>query len=230
MGTSLSNKIIVQVNKLKPLKNIVWFLILFLIFDLIWKLCVHQGDNERILLVLGKDLTSYTEGICLFTAKAVYWTVHTLLGYHDFRIVGETIFFENSLKVDIIWGCTGLKQLIMFSFIILFYFGPIKKKLWFIPLSMLILIVINIIRLTVICIIIKNPFPEWFIPANEWYNNRVWSNTKVSYWQFYEDWFNIFHRDIFVWVYYDGVIFILWLLWEEKINKPYQRLREKIKA
>jgi len=216
------------INKLKPFKDIIWFLCLFLIFEFIWKLCVHQGEDERILLVLGKDLTSSTEGMNLWTADIVYRVVHDLLGYHDFKIInGYTLYFENSIPVDIIWGCTGLKQLFMFTFILTFYFGPVKKKLWYIPMSLVILLLINILRLAIILIIIRNPFPEWFIPVNEWYNNCQWVNTKECYLKFYEDWFNVFHRDVFVWIYYDGVIFVLWLIWEEKIHKPYLRLIDK---
>ena len=213
---------------LQPFKNIIWFLCLFLVFEFIWKICVHQGEDERILLVLGKDLTAYTEGINKWTAETVYWVVHDLLGYNDFYLInGVTLYFKDSIPIDIIWGCTGLKQLFMFAFILIFYFGPAKKKLWYIPLSLLILVFINILRLTIIFLIIKNPFPEWFIAVNEWYNDREWVNTRECYITFYKDWFNIFHRDIFTWIYYDGVIFVLWLIWEEKIRKPYKRLIEK---
>lgn len=221
MNTSIKNYIDTYFEKLKPFKYIAWFLCLFLIFELIWKLCVHQGADERILLVFGKDLTSYTEGINLWTAKSIYWFMHDLLGYQDFKLIGTNLYFVGSIPIEIIWGCTGLKQLFMFSFILIFYYGPAKKKLWYIPLSLFILIFINILRLSIILIIIKDPFPEWFISVNEWYNNRTWVNTRECYYQFYNDWFNVFHKDIFTFIYYDGVIFILWLIWEEKIRKPF---------
>ncbi|MBK5723124.1 archaeosortase/exosortase family protein [Dysgonomonas sp. Marseille-P4677] len=225
MNTKTNSYIITLVDRLKPFKDIIWFLCLFLIFEFIWKLCVHQGENERILIVLGKDLTAYTEGINEWTASSVYWVIHDVLGYDNFYIINDvTLYFENSIYIDIIWGCTGLKQFFMFTFIMLFYFGPAKKKLWFIPLSLFILLLINILRLAIIILIVKDPFPEWFIPINEWYNNCTWENTKECYFKFYEDWFNVFHRDIFVWIYYDGVIFVLWLIWEEKIRKPYLRI------
>ena len=217
------------VKGLSPYKDIIWFLCLFLFFELLWKIFVHQGESERVLLVLGKDLTAYTEWMNQWTANAIYWFVHDLLGYNNFYINGVTLYFQDSIPIDIIWGCTGLKQLFMFTFILAFYFGPTKKKLWYIPLSLVILLVINIIRLSIILIKIKDPFPEWFISVNEWYNDRTWINTKECYLQFYEDWFNVFHRDIFVWLYYDGVIFVLWLIWEEKINKPYKKLMAKAK-
>lgn len=220
---NIKNYINILHKKLGPFKYIAWFLCLFLIFEFIWKLCVHQGEDEKILLILGKDFTVYTEGINMWTAKSVYWFVHDILGYNDFKIFDSQLYFPGSIPIDIIWGCTGLKQLFMFSFILIFYFGPIKKKLWYIPVSLVILVFINILRLSIIFIIIKDPYPEWFIAVNEWYNDRVWDNTSKSYYLFYKDWFNIFHRDIFTWIYYDGVIFILWLIWEEKIRKPFER-------
>lgn len=215
------------IKKIEPFKDIIWFLSLFLIFEFIWKLFVHQGENERILLVLGKDLTDKTIDISLLTAESVYWIIHDLLGYSNFYINGITLQFKNSIPIDIIWSCTGLKQLFMFAFIITFYSEPQKKKLWFIPISLIILLFINITRLAIIFIIIENPFPEWFISFNEWYNKRIWENTYDSYRQFYTDWFNVFHKDILTWIYYDGVIFVLWLIWEEKIRKPYDRLKRK---
>lgn len=210
-------------------KGILWFLFLFILFDFIWKLCIHADpEDESILLFLGIDVTAYFEGLCLWTTRIVYWVIHTLLGYKDFHMEGITLYFTNSLPVDIIWSCTGLKQQFMFLFIMSFYFGPWKKKLWFIPISLIFLLIINILRLTVIFLIIKNPFPEWFISVNEWYNDRIWDNTRTTYRQFYNDWFNVFHRDIFTWIYYDGIILLLWLFWEEKFNRPFQKLRNKV--
>jgi exosortase/archaeosortase family protein len=229
MKTRVGNRINKLYDILEPFKDIIWFLCLFLIFEFIWKLCVHQGEDERTLLVLGKDLTSYTDEICLWTAKSVHWFVHDLFGYNGFYIDGITLQFKDSIPIDIIWGCTGLKQLFMFAFILLFYFGPRKKKYWYIPMSLIILALINILRLAIIFIIIKDPVPEWFISFNEWYNGRTWDNSQASYIQFYKDWFNVFHRDIFTWIYYDGVIFILWLIWEEKIRISYVQMKLKTK-
>lgn len=214
-------------NHLGSLKGIGFFLFLFVLFDLIWKISIDfgEGDNERIMLVFGKDLTSYTDSACLWTAKATHWLVHDFLGFETFHRTGITLYFENSIHVDVIWGCIGLKQFIMFLFIMCFYFGPWEKKYWYIPLSLLILIIVNILRQAIISIIIKDPFPEWFITFNEWRHGIAWENTQANYWRFYTDWFELFHRDLFTWIYYDGVIFILWLIWEEKFNKPYQRLK-----
>lgn len=212
---------------LRPIKGIVFFLFLFVIFDFLWKIAVDfgEGDDERILLIFNHDFTVYTDAICLWTAKTTHWFVHSVLGYENFHRIGITLFFENSIHVDVIWGCIGLKQFIMFLFIMVLYYGPRKQKYWYIPMSLLILVIVNILRQAIISIIIKDPFPEWFITFNEWRYGLVWENTQENYWRFYTDWFELFHRDLFTWLYYDGVIFVLWLIWEEKFNKPYQRLK-----
>lgn len=231
MSKSKLYKINQRLDVLGSIKDISWFLILFLFFEFIWKVCVHQGEDESILIVLGKDMTSWAYPLSRFTAKTVYWVIHDLFGYSDFQVDGILLYFKDSLfKTNIVWGCVGVKQLLMFTFIILFYFGPLKKKIWFIPLFILVLILINILRITIICFITKNPFPEWFIGVNTWYNNRIWINNKETFNLFYQDWFNVFHHDIFTWIYYDGILFLIWLFWEERFNKPYRKLTNKIKS
>lgn len=229
----LISKIKEGYNQIKPFKDIIWFLILFLSFDFIWKIFIHEGENEDIFLILGKDFTSSVQPLSQWTADISYWVIHDLFGYSNFRIENDVIFFNNpphdNLRLHIVWGCTGMKQMIMFTFIICLYFGPVKKKLWFIPLSIVILIIINIIRIVATSLIIKDGFPSWFIPFNEWYNNKTWNNSETTYWDFYVDWFQLFHKDVFKWLYYDGVMFILWLFWQEKFNIPYQKLKAKSK-
>lgn len=206
-----------------PIKEIVYFLFLFLFFELLWKLCIHEFDDDnQMLFVLGTNLTSLVYPICLWTAKVSYWVIHNLLGYESFHINNLYIYFDNSLKLKIIWGCTGVKQMLQFIFILCFIGGPWKKKLTFIPISLIILSLINFIRLIATSFILKDGFPDWFILFNETFNHVEWNNTTQTYLIFYKDWFHLFHDTIFKWVYFDGVMFLLWLFWQEKINRPYQ--------
>jgi exosortase/archaeosortase family protein len=103
------------------------------------------------------------------------------------------------------------------------YYGPWKPKLWYIPLSMFILNLINVARIVASALLIKDGFPSWFISFNEWYGSARWQDVFTSYWDFYVDWFQLFHEDLFRWLYYNGVIFLLWLVWQEKYNQPYQK-------
>ena len=221
---------------MKPFWDILWFLILFIGFDFLWKLCVDVGKDGDSLFVFGKDFTNIIEPICLWTAKVSHWIVHSLLGYTDFKIEGTLLYFDHpvvfreffldrSLGLRIVWECTGIQQMVLFSLIIIFYFGPVKKKLWFIPLSMLLLNIMNVLRIVASALIVKDGFPEWFIAFNEWYNKAQWHDNYETYWNFYIDWFQMFHKDVFKWLYYNGVMFILWLVWQEKYNLPYQKLK-----
>jgi len=225
---SLNAKISKTLEPLKPFKDIFWFLFLFVFFDFLWKLFIDEGDNEELLIILGKDFTKSIEPLCIWTADISHWIVQNVLGYKDFNIKGDIIYFADSLRFKIVWGCTGFKQMIMFVFIMILYFGPVKKKLWFIPLSVLFLNFINIIRIISTVLLTKGGYPDWFIPFNEWLNGRQWDNSPETIYQFNVDWFQLFHKEIFKWLYYDGVMFLLWLLWEEVFNLPYQRKKKKL--
>lgn len=237
----MKKKLVKIYKTIEPFKDIIWFLFLFVSLDFLWKLCVNVGEDGISLFVLGKDMTESVQPISLWTAKVSHWIIHSLLGYDDFKIDGTLIYFDhlvhhkdlvlNSLKLRVVWECTGVQQIILFSLIILFYYGPINKKLWFIPLSIVILNLINVLRIVGTALLIKDGFPDWFIPFNEWYNKTEWSHNIETFWNFYLDWFQLFHKDVFRWLYYNGVIFILWLIWQEKYNLPYQKLKlEKEKS
>jgi hypothetical protein len=208
-----------------PVKGILFFLFLFLLFELIWKLSVGIGENGEQFIVWGHNLTTLIYPICELDARIVYWIIHDLLNYETFNIDGIVVYFDNSLKMQIIMGCTSIKQWLMFTFIMIFYFGPWKKKLVFIPAALLFLSFINIMRLVVSSFLIKDGFPEWFIPVNELLNGAKWNDSPATYWQFYRDWYHTFHDGFFKWVYYDGIMFLIWLFWQEKINLPYQQLK-----
>ena len=222
----IKNKLIHAYQQLGPFKNIIWFLILFISIDFIWKLCIDEGNHGDLLLIFGKDYTWLVEPVNVWTAKVIYWVVHTLFGYENFMVDGTLVYFQGAfLKFRIIWECTGVKQMIMFAILILLYFGPPKKKIWFIPVAMIVLNLINVIRITAIVFITKEGFPDWFIPFNEWYNGREWDMSQEAYRRFHLDWFELFHKDVFRWLYYNGIMFMLWLFWEEIFNIPYQKLK-----
>ena len=227
--STIKNKIKKLYDDLTPFKDVIWFLFLFIFIDFVWKLCVKEMDEGVSIFVLGKDFTQIVEPICLWTAHVSHWIVQNIFGCKDFIIDGDLIYFagNNNMRFKIVWECTGVKQMVMFGVLIALYYGPAKKKLWFIPLSMMFLNLINIIRIVAVVFITKDGFPDWFIGFNEWYNGRQWDNSAKTYWLFMVDWFELFHKDVFRWLYYNGVMFLLWLTWEEVFNLPYRKLRIK---
>jgi len=230
-GTGIIGKMNKKIHSffdtIRPVKGVAYFLFLFLVFEFLWKLCIHIGPDGESFIVLGRDMTQIIYPLCELDARIVHWLIHDLFGYSNYRIQGDLIYFEGELKMKIIWSCTSIKQWAMFLFIMIFYWGPWKKKAYFIPISLIFLSFINVLRLVISAFLIKDGFPEWFIPVNEALKGINWDDTKATYWRFYEDWYHFFHDGFFRWVYYDGIMFLIWLLWQEKFNLPYQRLKQQ---
>lgn len=212
-------------DKLEPVKGIALFLFLFLFFELLWKFCLHFGSNGVDFIVLGHDFSSWIYPVCQLDARIVYHIIHDWMGYDSFTIKDTILYFDHpyAMRLQIVWNCTSVKQYCLFLFVMIFYYGPWKKKLVFIPVSLLLLSAVNILRLVITAFVIKDGFPQWFIPVNEILNGATWDSSKATYWKFYSDWYHFFHDGVFKWVYYDGVMFLMWLWWQEKINLPYQR-------
>lgn len=88
-------------------------------------------------------------------------------------------------------SCSGLKQMYQLAVLFLIFPGPWKHKLWFIPATFVVMFLVNILRIILLSGVLLY-FP--------------------SYWDF-------FH----LWVmrpFYYVVIFLLWVVWVEKIRDP----------
>lgn len=203
---------------IKPIKGICYFLFLFFLFEIIWKICFPAHEDEGFYF-FNKNYTSWLEPLCYWTTDVCYWVVHDLMGYKSLHKEGIQLYFDNSIRLNIVWGCTGFKQILQFSFILVCFWGQCKKKLVFIPCAIFILILFNIIRLVVTLFVVKDGFPDWFIPINEIMTGTKWDASTKTYWKFYVDWYTFFHDKVFRWVYYDGVVFLLWIVWHEKFSK-----------
>jgi exosortase/archaeosortase family protein len=104
----------------------------------------------------------------------------------------------NGNSVQIIWACTGIKQAYIFFCIIAFYRGPWLKKLWYIPLGLFVVYVFNIFRISfIVGVVGKHP-----------------------------DWFHFLHIYAFKYAFY-LIIFLMWVLWEEKIAGKNDKLKSK---
>jgi Transmembrane exosortase (Exosortase_EpsH). len=113
------------------------------------------------------------------------------MGMHNTLINDTYLFYQtpNGGFVNIIWGCTGVKQFLMFFIIMLVTPGSFKKKLWFTPLALFLLWAYNITRIIVIT------YKTGIDPSCFEYLHVIFNNV-----------FYVF-------------MFIIWLVWEELVNK-----------
>ncbi|NDV47058.1 hypothetical protein D0T49_08365 [Paludibacter sp. 221] len=174
-------------EKLEPYKGIIYFVIILLISNYFWKFTVKGDESDTLVTFFGLDISApfiyMSKHFADMTAKVLqFFGSDVILGNHN------NLYFDTGYGVRIVWACTGIKQAYIFTCIIAFTRGPWKKKLWYIPMGILIVYLFNLFRLTVITACVKNHF----------------------------DWFDFLHEGLFKYIFY-GVIFLMWVIWDEKI-------------
>ena len=123
------------------------------------------------------------------------WFVGHVIGYL-IRTVNNTLYFSNGGYIDVENSCSGLKQMYEWLALMLLFPGPWKHKIWYIPVGMITIHLENILRIVVLSVVVVH----W--PAH---------------WNF-----------IHMWVmrpFYYVVIFLLWLVWVERIKDKRQKAK-----
>ena len=177
----------------KPYKGILFFLFLLFFFHFSWKIAIDGDIDGENIYFFGRDVTpSWFSAICRLLTQASAWLIRLFPNTQDLLIEGIRLKFptEGNSWICIVWGCLGFKQMAIYSGIILFYWGPLLKKLWYIPMGCAILSIYNVIRIVVI----------------------VWLTDG------YPERFEMLHNGILRYIYYT-LVFFLWVIWEEVIVK-----------
>jgi exosortase/archaeosortase family protein len=91
--------------------------------------------------------------------------------------------------VSIVWSCSGMKQLFIFTTMLLFYPYGCKHKLWAIPVFGIIILALNLVRLMVLL------YHTQHVPAD----------------------FDLWHEGS-KYVFY-AIMFGIWILWEDIVKK-----------
>ncbi len=116
------------------------------------------------------------------------WFVEHIIGY-DIKTLNNTLYFPNNGYIAVNGSCSGLKQFYQWMFLMVLFPGPWKQKLWYIPLGLIVIHLTNIFRIIALSVIVM----EW-----------------PQYWTFSHDW--ILRPFFYV------VIFVMWVIWEEKFR------------
>ena len=175
---------------LSPYFGIILFVIALFVANILWKLTIWGDEISPAVLLFNKfDISAPFAAMSEHIAKVVCAVVRFLGNEITLK---ESVFlkYPNGHGVKIIWGCTGIKQSFIFLIIMLLARGSWKNKLWFIPLGIFLCYLINIFRITAIALIVKEHI----------------------------ELFHFYHNFVFKYLYY-GLIFLIWLFWEEKIRK-----------
>ncbi|MCX6313047.1 MAG: archaeosortase/exosortase family protein [Bacteroidetes bacterium] len=157
------------------------FLGIYLGWMMLYEWLIHPWGKLDTLVI--NDSSNWT----LFILKKLNF--HTFLGNNP---TIRTIGIDGTHGLWIGDPCNGLTLFALFTSFILAYPGSWKNKLWFIPVGITAIYTMNIIRLTVLCIIVlKKPL-----------------------------WLEFNHTYLFQVLMY-GFIFMLWYIWINKFSgKP----------
>ena len=177
-----------------PIKGILFFLFLLYLFHFAWKIAIEGDmDSENAIYLFGKDITpSWFYTSCRVLTQIVAWFMQLFPNTQDLIVDGSRLKFptEGNLWIRVVWGCLGFKQMLIYSGIILFYWGPFLKKLWYIPMGCFILSVYNVIRIAT---------TVWLTDGNP-------------------ERFHSLHDGVLRYIYYT-IVFLLWVFWAEFIVK-----------
>ncbi len=121
-----------------------------------------------------------------------------ILKIFGFEITGENPFFQGLRTLGVegsqgVWigdPCNGLTLFALFTGFILAYPGPIRRKLWFIPIGLVAVHFINILRVVAL-VLIERYYPESLD------FNHTYTFTIIVY----------------------SLVFYLWYLWANKLSK-----------
>lgn len=171
-------------HRLYVLKDVSLFVFITLLIHILWRLWAREFDYAPIHELMYR----YMDVMAGEVYRESAWIIDLL--YEVVRVDPEMqIYFPNNCMMYVNEGCSGLKQMIQYALLIMFISGPWLRKLWYIPLGILIIHLTNVIRVVGLGVVM-----------NHW----------PQYWNFSHDY--IFRPLFYV------VIFTLWVLWVEKIK------------
>ena len=176
-------------------QGIMLFLIVMFVSNFFWKLTVKGDENGLEASFLCFDLSVLFSSLCHHLAVVIH-SIFDLLGITTY-LSDTAIYHLNGEGVRIVWGCNGVKQSFIFTMIMLFARGPMKHKLWFIPLGLFCVYLINIFRLLLLTYIVRD----------------------------YPDSFDFWHGGVTKYGFY-GLIFLMWVLWNDCLVPRFSDIKK----
>ena len=181
----------IEKHKLRPIVDVVIFIVIIVFFHKLWW---DWGLKEVLLNYFAFGELEMYMAYQVFLPSA--WIDKHLLGY-DIFTSDTTIYFRDHGAIVVNGSCSGLKQFYQWTFLMILFPGPWKQKLWYIPLGIVVIHIVNILRIVILSVVLMN-----------------WPDQ----WHFTHDW--ILRPFFYV------VIFALWVIWVEKFrNKSLEKRR-----
>jgi exosortase/archaeosortase family protein len=172
--------------RLRSLKDVIFFMLITIVIHFSWRGWAYDTHYWPIGQWV-KDAQNFLAGIVYMQSS---WFNEHILGL-EFTTADKTMYFVNNGYVAVNRSCSGLKLFTQWTLLMMLYPGPWKKKLWYIPMGILIVHLTNLFRIIGLSVIVIH----W-----------------PRYWDFSHDY--LFRPFFYV------VIFTMWVIWVERFGKP----------
>ena len=167
---------------LKGLSGLVVFAVIIIFFHLLYK--YFEADIISVSYV-SRVIDFLTDSLLIGNS----WIMENLFSVQCV-IEGDVLVISDGFNIEMQSGCSGLQQFFLVFILFLIYPGPWRSKIWYIPLSIVVIYMLNLAR---------------FIGIS------LYSAYDGMHFDLVHDW--IFRPFIYL------GIFLLWVLWAEVINK-----------
>jgi len=167
---------------LSKLNGILFFLFLYVVSHILW----HFLNNTFQLETTFSSMFDFIEKVeAYMVSRLLVWI------FSIENVLNVNILTLPNGRSILLWpDCTGVKHSFEIIFIMILYPGPAKKKLWYIPLSVLVVLFSAMVHFLILSIVLAEK-PEYF----------PFAHSQLSRWIFF------------------FFFFLIWLFWEEVIRK-----------
>lgn len=178
--------------KLKNFTDIFLFILLLSVFSLVGIIWKHYFDYKMFgIHILNPTYDFLIRYIVIITA----WTLNLFGMGITTDLELARLYFSGLTRFIYIWhGCSGLREIAMFIFLMALFPGPWKHKLWFIPSGVVLIYVIAVLRIIFLCVV--------FVYKPEWFD---------------------FLHNFLINIFFFFVFFVLWLYWVKYFYLKYKK-------
>lgn len=180
------------VQKIAPFKGMIYFACMLLLTHFAWKYSftesLSRGGAPQVWLWQWLDCSAFfdtlVDGLCV----SIDWVMTNVLQIEGYVLRGHRFYCIEPMRssVDIVWSCTGMKQLFVFTTMLLCYPFAHRQKLWAVPTFAVVILLINWVRLLLLLLCAKaNPYE--FEPWHEASKYIVYALLFVL-WITWENW------------------------------------------
>lgn len=176
--------------QLRHHKDILIFVLVVISFHLFWKLGREADVTDQIIHFYGLNCSPFFSFISETWTSLVYRFVYLFKGDVLELYYCNLHYADTDTGIRIVWGCSGIKEVIMAALVIITAQGRLHKKLWYIPAGVAFMLLLNFVRLVSLTLLVHH----------------------------HSEMFDFVHEVIFRVIMYSG-LFGVWLLWTERIKK-----------